>query len=72
MIVRAWPRAHAAHIDEVGVGAVVGARSLTGTLLWGLTLTCRGSYAFSRVSTAQRMRAFLLAIATQAFCHPLR
>ena len=33
----------------------------------GLTLTCLASKGASRVITAHRMRAFLLAIATQAF-----
>jgi hypothetical protein len=34
--------------------------------------TWSGSKAASRVSTAQRMRAFLLAIATTVFCQPTR
>ena len=38
----------------------------------GLRLTCRGSKRWPRVITAQRMRAFLLASATTAFCQPER
>ena len=41
-------------------------------LAGGLTLTCLGSKPSSRVITAHRMRAFLLAMATQAFCQPTR
>ena len=38
----------------------------------GLTLTCRASKASPLVITAHRMRAFLLASATAAFCQPMR
>ncbi len=38
----------------------------------GLTLTCRASNASPLVITAHRMRAFLLASATTAFCQPAR
>ena len=38
----------------------------------GLTLTCRASNALPLVITAHRMRAFLLASATAAFCQPER
>ena len=38
----------------------------------GLTLACRASKASPLVITAHRMRAFLLAIATAAFCQPTR
>jgi uncharacterized protein len=38
----------------------------------GLTLTCRGSSASPLVITAHKMRAFLLASATTAFCQPAR
>ena len=38
----------------------------------GLTLTCRASKASPLVITAHRMRAFLLASATAAFCQPAR
>ena len=38
----------------------------------GLTLTCRGSKAWPLVITAHKMRAFLLASATAAFCQPAR
>ena len=38
----------------------------------GFTLTCRGLKASPRVITAHRMRAFLLARATVAFCQPAR
>ena len=38
----------------------------------GFTLTCRGSKASPRVITAHKMRAFLLASATAAFCQPAR
>ena len=38
----------------------------------GLTLTCRASNASPLVITAHRMRAFLLASATAAFCQPTR
>ena len=41
-------------------------------LACGLTLTCRASKPCSRVITAHRMRAFLLAMATHAFCQPTR
>ena len=41
-------------------------------LAGGLKLTCLGSKPSSRVITAHKMRAFLLAMATQAFCHPTR
>ena len=48
------------------------ARSFSDTLACGLALTCRGSKPCSRVITAHRIRAFLLAMATQAFCQPTR
>ncbi len=38
----------------------------------GLTLTCLASNASPLVITAHKMRAFLLANATAAFCHPKR
>ena len=38
----------------------------------GLSLTWPGVKPASRVITAHRMRAFLLAMATQAFCQPTR
>ena len=38
----------------------------------GLTLACCASKASPLVITAHRMRAFLLAIATAAFCQPTR
>ena len=41
-------------------------------LAGGLKLMCLGSKPSSRVIIAHRMRAFLLAMATQAFCHPTR
>ena len=51
----------------VGVGVGVGVGEAP-----GLTLTCRGSKASPLVITAHRMRAFLLARATVAFCQPAR
>ena len=41
-------------------------------IVLGLTLTCRASNASPLVITAHRMRAFLLARATAAFCQPTR
>ena len=61
----------AAHAGSVGNGLAVAAwRSFSATLVCGLTLTCRASKPSSRVITAHRMRAFLLAMATHAFCQP--
>ena len=54
--------------DDVvaGVAAAAGAGAL------GLVLTCRASKASPLIITAHRMRAFLLAKATAAFCQPAR
>ena len=38
----------------------------------GFTLACRSSSASPLIITAHKMRAFLLANATAAFCHPKR
>ena len=53
-------------------GGAAGARAWADCLASGLTLTWRGSNPCSRVITAHGMRAFLLAIATHAFCQPMR
>jgi hypothetical protein len=69
-VMNAAPQAQAGHAAAtLCTGAT---RSACASLAWGLTLTCRGSKATSRVITAHRMRAFLLAMATQAFCQPTR
>src|SRR5437868_3315529 len=57
---------------EQFAGATGTARSCAGLLAGGFWLTCLGSNPCSRVITAHRIRAFLLAIATHAFCQPTR
>ena len=57
-------------VAEIDAGSTMGCRSVC--LACGLTLTCLESKPSSRVITAHRMRAFLLAMATQAFCQPTR
>ena len=55
-------------MDRCGAQRVAAA----GAEVFGLVLTGRASKASPLVITAHRMRAFLLAMATAAFCQPTR